>query len=227
MTLDIGASDFVAGFGALRYYVSLKNIGAVGAKETVIAYWIPDRAVDPAKNEQVVGFEAAVLAPATAATLTFSLPPAVELATVMEDGSRIMQPGTYALRFNRGHGAVLEATVVLTGVPRLMRKFPSAFDDGDLLTVNECDQRCNDFHPRTDLLKYKSFLWLPTAGVLQHSTSGKCVSVPPSAVAGADARLLACNATHPSPGQRWIHSDDGLLQTAGTSYYYQLPTAIP
>eukprot|EP01046_Picozoa_sp_COSAG06_P024163 COSAG06_NODE_1954_length_7985_cov_27.960817_5_plen_848_part_00 len=243
VTLDIDAPGFAEQFAALNYSVVLRNVGSVEAKETVIAYWIPDRAVDSTKNEQVIGFDGALLPPAATTTataanagssssssssssgvLSFSLPAAVDLATVMEDGSRVMLPGTYTLRFSRGHGPVLEATVVLTGSPRLMRRFPSAFDDGDLLTINECDQRCNDFHPRTDLLKYKSFLWLNESGVLQHTESGKCVSVAAGAVAGSDARLTACNASKPGPGQRWEHdessssssSGSGLLKTVGT-----------
>jgi len=179
-----------------------------------LLHWIPDKAVDRTLNGQVIGFAGAVLGATHSAALSFSLPPPVELATVMEDGSRVMQPGTYTLRFSRGHGVGLEAMVVLTGAPRLMRRFPSAFDDGDVLTINECDQRCNDFHPRTDLLQYKSFLWLAGSGALQHTASGKCVSVPSPAVAGSDARLLTCDATKPGPGQQWQH-DNGLLKTVG------------
>lgn len=212
MTIDIGAPDFVAQFGALHYSIVLRNIGTVEATETVIAYWIPDRAVDKTLNEQVVGFEGTALPPAESFNLSFSLPAPAELATVMEDGSRVVQPGAYTLRFSRGHGPVLEATIVLTGASRLLRRFPSAFDDGDKLTVNECDQRCNDFHPRTDLLKYKSFLWLPESGVLQHSASGKCVTSWPL-VSGTDVRLLACNTSAPTPGQRWEHSG-GLLKAS-------------
>ena len=52
------------------------------------------------------------------------------------------------------------------------------------------------------------------SGALQHSASGKCVSVPSPAVAGSDARLLACDATKPGPGQQWEH-DNGLLKTVG------------
>jgi hypothetical protein len=97
------------------------------------------------------------------ATLHFQLPEPAKIATVTEDGHRTFDVGDYTITFSRGHGDVLEATVLVTaavagaangsngvgaaagiggggggGGPVVLSTFPSQFVEGHEVVVDSC-----------------------------------------------------------------------------------------
>merc|ERR1719174_2576202 len=78
-----------------------------------MAFWIPAPGVDPLLRQQLVGFGGITLAAGETGIVRITLPKAETLATVTEDGDRLLWPGTYTLSFSRGHGATVNATVII------------------------------------------------------------------------------------------------------------------
>lgn len=143
-TAHVPLAEVKTAFPAVNYSIKVTNTGPVAGKETVMAYWTPPDEVDPVLKQQLFAFQSAVLEPGASATLQFNLPAPEKLASVTEMGDRVFMPGTYKVRFTRGHGEPLNATVTTTGQMVQLSQFPRRWVSGHAVTVDACVEGITD-----------------------------------------------------------------------------------
>ena len=152
VTLSLDSPDFATEFQAQSFSLTVQNTGKLYGRETVMAYWMPPSTVADQLQQQLFNFSSHWLEPgATTSPVTVQLPPAVELASVDEFGDRLLHPGTYTVQLTRGYGAVLNATVVLTGsAPKLLRSFPRQWGVGSQMALDWCVEQGLDVTPHSE-----------------------------------------------------------------------------
>ena len=132
--------------------------------------------MDGQLKQQLFNFTGHWLEPAASTSVTVQLPPPVEIASVSETGDRLIHPGTYIVQFSRGHGAVLNATVVLTGSsPKLLRAFPRQWSVGSQLALDWCVEQGLDVVPHTEREPAKQWQYNVGNSSLLHTPSGLCL----------------------------------------------------
>ena len=152
ITLALDSPDFAAEFQSQTFSLTVQNTGKLYGRETVLAFWIPPAAVANQLQQQLFNFSSHWLEPgASTRPVAVQLPPAVELASVDEFGDRLLHPGAYTVQLTRGYGAVLNATVVLTGsAPKLLRSFPRQWVAGAQLALDWCVEQGLDVTPHSE-----------------------------------------------------------------------------
>ena len=205
VTLDLDSPHFVSDFAQRSFALEVTNTGKRFGRETVMAFWVPHAAPDQLK-QQLFNFSGHWLAPGASALVTVQLPPPVELASITADGDRVLHPGRFTVRLSRGHGEVLNASVVLTGSPKLLRRWPRQWSAGSQMALDWCVEQGLDVTPHAEREPAKQWRYSAANGSLMHATSGLCLS------GGSEqAYLEPCSSDR---RQRWSFSG-GALSTFG------------
>lgn len=132
--------------------------------------------MDRQLKQQLFNFTGHWLEPGASTSVNTVLPPPVEIASVSETGDRLIYPGTYTVQFSRGHGAVLNATVVLTGSsPKLLRAFPRRWSVGSQMALDWCVEQGLDVVSHTERESAKQWQFNVGNGSLLHTPSGLCL----------------------------------------------------
>lgn len=120
-----------SGAGSIKYTVNVSNIGDFAGDEVVLAFFKPS-GVDasqvgaPVAMKQLFDYQRVHLAPGQSIVLTFTLSVST-LALADAHGHRQLFPGSYSVEFSRGHGDVLESSIVADiPSPILVERFPMA-----------------------------------------------------------------------------------------------------
>jgi beta-D-xylosidase 4 len=148
VTFSLDSAGFSDEFVKHSFTAKVRNTGKLYGRESVLAYWVPQSPANLLK-QQLFNFSGHWLEPGATATVVVQLPPPVELASITEEGDRVIQPGTYTVRLSRGHGVELNATVVLTGKPKLLRKWPRQWSEGSQMAMDWCVEQGLDVTPHT------------------------------------------------------------------------------
>lgn len=142
----------------------------------VLAYWIPPTSVDIQLKQQLFNFSGHWLQPGASTSVSVTLPSPVEVASVSKTGDRLIYPGVYTVQVSRGHGAVLNATVVLTGSgPKLLRTFPRQWGVGSQMALDWCVEQGLDVAPHAERDLAKQWRYSIESGKLLHAPSGLCL----------------------------------------------------
>jgi hypothetical protein len=216
MTISLDAADFALAFQTQSFTVHVHNTGKLFGRETVLAFWVPPTSVVEQLKQQLFDFSNYWLEPGASESVSVRLPAPVGLASVNEFGDRILHPGSYTVQFSRGHGAVLNGTLVLTGSgPKLLRSWPRQWGVGSQVALDWCTEQGLDVWPHTERSPAKQWRWLPSeekgdggSGQLVFMNSDRvelCLTAKPSI---GQAVLEACSTMAPMPSQAWSFGSD-------------------
>lgn len=92
VTVDLDSPHFISDFEGKSFAAEVKNVGKIYGRETVLAYWSPNSATDLLK-QQLFNFSGHWLEPGASAKVMVELPHPVDLASITEDGDRVIRPG--------------------------------------------------------------------------------------------------------------------------------------
>ena len=217
-SVTVPVHSVVAEIPKVTFKVTVKNIGPVAGKETVMAHWSPPKSVDPLLIRQLFAFNGTMLEPGQSADLELSLPAAEAIATVTEDGNRVFYPGVYSVIVSRGNGGNLETTVTVgEGDPVTLSEFPSRWVDKQGITVDACIEGTTDVIAHTEdfLVDYKRWDFTPnqptdvdnavgvSTGLITHRASGKCLVYARSDDGDGTVHLANCSSAD-AVSEKWI-----------------------